>query len=185
MPRVSDRNRRDQPVRHCGSLRCLATSPASFRWSTTSSTTPRSSPSKASPIASRRPANAPSSARANAAKPSHEQGADCLPTIAASHGRRAGGPATSEAPKPILLFDQDGPSCRPDLRSPRPSRAASWTAASTAAPSSQTGDDAQSTSISRRPRALGRNAVTSVTPNRQTPIIQQNTRRLSAHSHRR
>jgi DNA replication protein DnaC len=40
------------------------------------STTPRSSLSRASPIASRRPANDPSSAHANDAKPSHEQSLD-------------------------------------------------------------------------------------------------------------
>jgi DNA replication protein DnaC len=53
--------------------RSFQTPPASSPWSIAWSTTPRSSPSRASPIASRRPANDPSSAHANDAKPSHEQ----------------------------------------------------------------------------------------------------------------
>ena len=53
--------------------RSFQTPPASSPWSIAWSTTPRSSPSRANPIASRRPRNEPSSAHANAAKPSHEQ----------------------------------------------------------------------------------------------------------------
>jgi len=47
MPRVSDRNRRDQPVRHCGSLRCLATPSSPPPCSTGCCTTPSSCKSKA------------------------------------------------------------------------------------------------------------------------------------------
>src|SRR5579864_350070 len=53
--------------------RSFQTPPASSPWSIAWSTTPRSSPSRANPIASRKPRNEPTSVRANAAKPSHEQ----------------------------------------------------------------------------------------------------------------
>src|SRR5947209_10485239 len=57
--------------------RSFQTPPASSPWSTAWSTTRRSSPSRANPIASRRLRNEPSSAHANDAKPSHEQSLEC------------------------------------------------------------------------------------------------------------
>src|SRR5271166_671876 len=53
--------------------RCSPTPPASSRWLTASFTTPKSSPSKATPIASRKLMTAPSSARGSGAEPSHER----------------------------------------------------------------------------------------------------------------
>src|SRR6202008_4994910 len=53
--------------------RSFQTPPASSPWSIAWSTTPRSSPSRANPIASRKLRNEPTSVRANAAKPSHDQ----------------------------------------------------------------------------------------------------------------
>src|SRR3954464_3848661 len=119
--------------------------PASSRWSTGSSTTPRSSPSKANPTGSRKPAKAPTHTPDSAAKPSLEQ--------AAAKSRRA---IAGDIPSPttILWFDHDDhpvvPTCTcPSRRAQWPSRmpaghrrrrrVASWTAASTTAPSPQAG----------------------------------------------
>ena len=52
--------------------RSFPTPPASSPSSIASSTTPRSSPSRANPIASRKPTNAPSRRHANAAGPNHD-----------------------------------------------------------------------------------------------------------------
>ena len=92
--------------------RCSPTPPASSRWSTVSCTTPRSSPSKAIPIASRKPTIAPNSAPASAAAPNHEHATG--PTTA------AGASASAHRRDPPLL-DTGGGACsvRTDRRSAR------------------------------------------------------------------
>src|SRR3954454_2180207 len=129
--------------------------PALSRWSIGSSTTPRSSPLRASPTGSRKPANVPTSAPDSAAEPSREQAAVKSRTATADD---------IPIPTTILWFDQDGhpvvPTCTcPGRRAQRPSRMpaghrrrrreASLMAASTTASSPQKGDDASDDAVHR------------------------------------
>src|SRR5271166_4018360 len=95
--------------------------PASSHWLTVSCTTPRLSPSKANPTASRKLATAPNNAHASAAAPNHEHAAGPTTATSASASAHCRNPAHLDTGGGTCGVRVDRQSARQDLCSLQPS----------------------------------------------------------------